>query len=166
MDFQQVVDHMGAMTCVVSVQKRLGGGYGDIRIGTGKRDMIRAVLEGICYHLRWLLECEAKKVKTADVIRFVGGGSLASVISQMLADITGRTIETVDNAQEVGAMGCAIVVAAGLTGEDVKDVSRRLVKVSQTYYPDPGNKAVYERNYKVFKNLYRSNAENFRRMNG
>ena len=142
------------------------GMFFNIRIDTGKRDMIRAVLEGICYHLRWLLECEAKKVKTSDVIRFVGGGSLSSVISQMLADITGRTIETVDNAQEVGAMGCAIVVAAGLTGEDVKDVSRRLVKVSQTYYPDPGNKAVYERNYKVFKNLYRSNAENFRRLNG
>ena len=74
--------------------------------------------------------------------------------------------EAEQHAQEVGAIGCAIVVAAGLTGEDVKDVSRRLVKVSQTYYPDPGNKAVYERNYKVFKNLYRSNAENFRRLNG
>jgi xylulokinase len=137
----------------------------NIRIDTGKRDMIRAVLEGICYHLRWLLECEAKKVKTSDVIRFVGGGSLSPVICQMLADITGRTIETVDNPQEVGAMGCAIVVAAGLTGEDVNDVSRRLVKANHSYLPDPENKEIYERNYKVFKDLYRSNAANFRHLN-
>lgn len=141
------------------------GMFFNIRIDTGKRDMIRAVLEGICYHLRWLLECEAKKVKTSDVIRFVGGGSLSPVTCQMLADITGRTIETVDNPQEVGAMGCAIVVAAGLTGENVNDVSRRLVKANHSYLPDPENKEIYERNYKVFKDLYRSNAANFRHLN-
>ena len=141
------------------------GMFFNIRIDTGKRDMIRAVLEGICYHLRWLLECEAKKVKTSDVIRFVGGGSLSPVTCQMLADIPGRTIETVDNPQEVGAMGCAIVVAAGLTGENVNDVSRRLVKANHSYLPDPENKEIYERNYKVFKDLYRSNAANFRHLN-
>jgi len=43
MDFQQVVDHMGAMTCVVSVQRRPGGGYGDIRIVTGNRAYIDSI---------------------------------------------------------------------------------------------------------------------------
>ena len=141
------------------------GMFFNIKIGTGKRDMIRAVLEGICYHLRWLLECEEKKVKTSDTIRFVGGGSLSRVTCQMLADITGRTIETVDNAQQVGAIGAAIVVAAGLCGEDVQSLSRRLIKANHTYLPNPENKAVYERNYKVFKKLYKSNAENFKMMN-
>ncbi len=141
------------------------GMFFNIRIDTGKRDMIRAVLEGICYHLRWLLECEAKKVKTSDVIRFVGGGSLSPVICQMLADIIGRKVETVDNTQEVGAVGCAIVVAAGLTGEDIEDVSRRLVKANHCYLPDPGNKEIYERNYRVFKRLYKSNAANFSKLN-
>ena len=52
-----------------------GGIFFNIRVENGKRDMIRAVLEGICYHLRWLLECEMRKVKTSDTIRFVGGGA-------------------------------------------------------------------------------------------
>ena len=137
----------------------------NIRIETCKRDMIRAVLEGICYHLRWLLECEAKKVKTSGTLRFVGGGSLSPVICQMLADITGRKIETVDNTQQVGAVGAAIVVAAGLAGEDAAELSRRIVKANNAYLPDRENKAVYERNYKVFKNLYKSNASNFRQLN-
>lgn len=141
------------------------GMFFNIKIDTGKRDMIRAVLEGICYHLRWLLECEAKKVKTSDTIRFVGGGSLSPILCQMLADITGRRIETVENAQAVGAIGAAIVVAAGLKGEDVKDVSRRFVKVNRAYLPNPGNKEIYERNYKVFRNLYQSNAANFKQLN-
>ena len=127
--------------------------------------MIRAVLEGICYHLRWLLESSAKKVKTSDTIRFVGGGALSPVTCQMLADITGRTIETVEHTQEVGAIGTALVVAAGVKGEDVLALSRRLIKADHIYTPDPENKEVYERSYKVFKNLYKSNAKNFKGMN-
>lgn len=142
-----------------------GGMFFNIRIETGKRDMLRAVLEGICYHLRWLLECEEKKVKTSNTIRFVGGGALSPVTCQMLADITGRTIETVDNAQEVGAIGTALVVAAGIQGEDVLALSRRLVKPNHVYIPDPGNKKIYERNYRVFKKLYKSNASNFKNIN-
>ena len=142
------------------------GMFFNIRIENGKRDMIRAVLEGICYHLRWLLECSENKVKTSETIRFVGGGALSMVTCQMLSDITGRTIETVGNTQEVGAIGTALVVAAGIKGEDVLELSRRLVKPNHTYKPNPDNKEVYERGYKVFKNLYKSNASNFKTLNG
>ena len=143
-----------------------GGMFFNIRIENDKRDMLRAVLEGICYHFRWLLECQEKKVKTSDTIRFVGGGALSSVTCQMLADITGRTIETVNNTREVGAIGTALVVAAGIKKVDVLDLSRELVKANHIYNPNPDNKDVYERAYKVFKNLYKSNASNYKNING
>ena len=142
-----------------------GGMFFNIRIENGKRDMIRAVLEGICYHLRWLLESSQKKVKTSDTIRFVGGGALSPVTCQMLADITGRTIETVNNTQEVGAIGTALVVAAGIKGVDVLELSRQLVKPNHVYIPNSENKKVYERNYRVFKNLYKSNAAYYKQLN-
>ncbi len=142
-----------------------GGMFFNLRVDNGKRDMIRAVIEGVCFHLRWLLECEMKKVKTSDTIRFVGGGALSSVACQLLSDITGRRVETVYNTQEVGAVGTALVVAAGIKGEDVLDLSRRLVKVKHVYKPNSAFKEIYDRNYKVFKRLYRSNAENFKLLN-
>ncbi|MCR5602148.1 MAG: hypothetical protein K6G27_00430 [Lachnospiraceae bacterium] len=142
-----------------------GGMFFNLRVDNGKRDMIRAVIEGVCFHLRWLLECEMKKVKTSDTIRFVGGGALSSVACQLLSDITGRRVETVYNTQEVGAVGTALVVAAGIKGEDVLDLSRRLVKVKHVYKPNTAFKEIYDRNYKVFKRLYRSNAENFKLLN-
>ena len=141
------------------------GMFFNIRVETGKRDMIRAVLEGICYHLRWLLECEMKKVKTSDTIRFVGGGALSTVTCQMLADITGRTIETVNNTQEVGAIGTALVTASSIIGVDVLDLSRQLVKANHTYTPNPENREIYEHNYKVFKKLYKANAPLFKELN-
>lgn len=65
----------------------------------------------------------------------------------------------------VGAIGTALVVAAGLKGVDVLILSRELVKVQQVYQPNHAYKAVYERNYKVFKRLYKTNAKNFKELN-
>ena len=141
------------------------GMFFNIKIENGKRDMLRAVLEGICYHLRWLLESQERKEKTSETIRFVGGGALSAVTCQILADVIGRKIETVKNTQEVGAIGTALVVAAGINGVDVLELAKKIVKADHIYVPDPKNKDVYERNYKVFKKLYKTNASNFRELN-
>ena len=142
-----------------------GGIFFNIKIENSKRDMLRAVLEGICYHLRWLLECEEDKVKTSETIRFVGGGALSCVTCQMLADITGRPIETVNNTQEVGAIGTALVVAAGIRGDDVFELAKQLIKPNHTYRPNPKNMEAYERGFKVFKKLYKSNKNSFKTLN-
>ena len=142
------------------------GMFFNLKLGTNKQDMIRSVIEGVCYHLRWLLECEARKVKISDSIRFVGGGALSTVACQILADITDSTIEAVSGPQQAGAAGAALTVAAGIQGIDVLELARRLVRVDHVYTPNQANKAVYDRNYRVFKRLYKANAKIFRELNG
>lgn len=141
------------------------GIFFNISLETGKRDLIRAVLEGICYHKRWLLESQDKKVTTSDPIRFVGGGAISATTSQILADILGRTIETVQNPQNVGAVGAAAVVGVGLGIIPSLDKVKDFVPVSQTFYPNAENKAVYDKNFAVFKNLYKANKQNFHLLN-
>ena len=87
-------------------------------------------------------------------------------IPNFISPTTGRTTETVNNAQEVGATGTALVVAAGLRGIDVDELARRFVKANHTYIPNPENKEAYERTYQVFKKLYKSNAAHFKALNG
>ena len=127
--------------------------------------MLRAVLEGICFHQRWMLECEERKTKTAPVIRFVGGGALSKVTCQMLADITGRTVETVENTKDVGAIGAAMLAAVG-SGlfPDLAQAAAH-VKVNGRYTPNTALKPVYDRNYRVFRQLYASNKKNFALLN-
>ncbi|MCI6820792.1 MAG: FGGY-family carbohydrate kinase [Clostridiales bacterium] len=141
------------------------GMFFNIKIGTGKKQMIRAVLEGICYHLRWMLECEDRKLKTSDTIRFAGGGALSDVTCQMLADITGRTIETVHNTKDVGSLGAAVLAAVGSGAVPGFDAVDGYIDVKDRFVPDPRNKEVYDLNYRVFRNLYRSNRDNFRMLN-
>ena len=127
--------------------------------------MIRAVLEGICFHLRWMLECEDKKVETSKTIRFVGGGALSEVTCQILADITGRTIETVEDSQDVGAVGAAMIAGVGLGIVDSIDNVRHYIKVKNTFKPNPDNRAIYDKNYAVFKKLHGANKKLFSEMN-
>lgn len=141
------------------------GMFFNIRLETGKTDMLRAVLEGICYHLRWMLECQDKKVSTSETIRFVGGGALSQVTCEMLADITGRTVETVNHAQDVGAVGAAMIAAVGLGIIPSIDEAGSFIKPKATYTPNPANRAVYDKNYGVFKRLHDANAKLFQTMN-
>ncbi len=141
------------------------GMFFNIKLETGKTELIRSVLEGICYHLRWMLECEDKKVKTSDTIRFVGGGALSAVTCQILADITGRRIETVADSQDVGAVGAAMLSAVGLGEIAGVDEIGNYVKVNGLYEPNPENRGVYDKGYEVFKKLYYSNKKLFGAMN-
>jgi xylulokinase len=138
------------------------GVFFGIRLETGKTELLRAVVEGVCFHLRWMLERQDRKIKTSDPVRFVGGGALSAVTCQILADVTGRTVETVASPQNVGSVGAAAVAAVGLglipSLADVRD----FVPVTETYRPSAENRAVYDRNFAVFTNLYRANRENFR----
>ena len=144
---------------------KAAGMFFNIKLDTGKTEMLRAVLEGICYHLRWMLECEDKKVKTGDTLRFVGGGALSRVTCQILADVTGRPVETVASTKDVGAVGAAMLVAVG--SGLIKDLSEagKLIKPDGRYEPNAENKALYDKNYEVFKNLYAANKKNFAALN-
>ena len=142
------------------------GMFFNISLETGKTELIRAVLEGVCYHLRWFIETQDKKIKTSDTIRFVGGGALSSLTCQILADCTGRTIETTESPQNAGSVGAAITAAVGLGVIKNMEQAKDLVKANATYKPNPANKAVYDKNFEVFKQLYKANKKNFSMLNG
>ncbi len=141
------------------------GMFFNISLQTGKTELIRAVIEGVCFHLRWMLEKHGS-IKTSPTLRFVGGGALADSTSQILADIIGRPIETVENPQNAGAVGAALVVAVGMGLIEDFSKAKHLVPVLKTYTPNVQNKAVYDKNFAVFKKLYDSNNKHFERLNG
>ena len=140
----------------------------NIKLETGKTELIRAVVEGIAFHMRWMLEKQnmKKDVHISDTVRFCGGGALGSATCQILADILQRNVEVVDSPQNIGAVGAAACIAVGLgIIPELKDV-KKFIPAKITYHPNKENKAVYDRNFKVFTSLYKSNKKNFKILNG
>ena len=138
------------------------GMFFGIGLDTGKTEMIHAVLEGVFFHLRWMLECQDHRLRTSKRIRFVGGGALSPVSCQMLADITGRVIETVDSPQNVGSVGACAVTAVGLGLIPDLDCVKKFIPVTATYTPDPKKHAAYKPYYRTFKRIYAVNRPLFK----
>jgi xylulokinase len=140
------------------------GMFFNLSLQTGKRDMIRAVLEGDAYHKRWMLETVEKNVPCSDTIRFVGGGARSDTWSQILADVTGRTIEVTEHPENTGAAGAALVCGVGLGAIRFDDI-RHIVCIAKTFNPRTQYKAVYDKQYHVYKQLHKQNKTLFKLLN-
>jgi xylulokinase len=127
-------------------------------------DMVHAVIEGVCLHLKWQMTAMEKLTPTSEVIRFVGGGALAPLTCQILADVLGKKVETVDSPQNAGSVGAAALMGIGLgLYESFKDV-KESVPVTASYEPRKENTEVYEELFVIFKDLYKNNKKNFSRL--
>ena len=141
------------------------GMFFNIGLQTGKREMVRAVLEGVAYHQRWMLERVEKKVPYRERLRFVGGGARSPAWGQILADVTGRRIEVVRNAQNAGTVGAAVVCAVGLGLLDTFHEAASLITVERAFEPQLANRVVYDRNFEVYVQLHQRNRELFKQLN-
>ncbi len=147
------------------------GMFFNIRLDTGNTELIRAVVEGICFHMRWMLERQEEKpkvknLKKNDTVRFCGGGALGEATCQILADILQREVVVVESPQNIGAVGAAACIAVGMGLIPSIFEVKKLIPIKTTYKPNPANKKVYDRNFEVFKNLYKCNKKNFEILNG
>jgi len=142
------------------------GVFFNVDVDSRSSDLIKAVIEGVCMHMRWLLEITEQKVKTTPVIRFSGGSAVSHQVCQILADVLNREIEVVDQPQYVGTAGAAALMAVSLgVLKDMQEI-RSLIKVGGRFRPIAENTAVYDRIFPVFKKLYSDNRKSFAALNG
>lgn len=141
------------------------GLFFNIGLGTGKRAMVRAVVEGIAMHNRWQIESIRKKVRVTGPLRFVGGGARSAAIAGIMAGMLGETVETIASPQNAGALGAALVCAAGLGAVASLAEAGASVPPNASYEPREANRAVYAWALTVFKQLYFANRRNFQALN-
>jgi len=137
------------------------GMFFGLSLETGRAELLRAVIEGVVYHLRWMLETQDKKTTTSRVIRFVGGSARHDFVCQMLADCTGRAVETVASPQNAGSVGAAALAAVGMGIIPSLREVKGLIPAAKTYTPDAAKKVEYDRHYNVYKGLYKANKKMF-----
>ena len=126
-----------------------------------KRDMLRAVMEGVTYSLRDCVEvCREMGVNVSDMMACGGGGS-SPVWRQMLADLYDCPVKTVDS-KEGPALGAAILamVGAGLYAS-VPEACDAILHTANVQEPVAENVPEYEKYYQMYKKLYPALREQF-----
>lgn len=119
-----------------------------------KADMIRAVLEGVAYSLKDCMEILREMGVRTEEMLACGGGGTSAVWRQMLADLYGCGVKTLET-KEGPALGAAILagVGAGLY-DSVQSGCEKVLKVNKVQQPDLENGKVYDKYYRVYKSIY------------
>ncbi|MCF6242080.1 MAG: FGGY-family carbohydrate kinase [Bacteroidales bacterium] len=141
------------------------GGFHNLALQHTRREMIRAVFEGVAFNNRWLLKYVEKLAGNQfEYISFIGGGALSGLWSQILADVLQREIRQMEQPILANARGAAVLALIGLGYLDVED-SSQTAKAKKIYQPKTENTKIYDELFKEYLNIYHKNKKIYRRLN-
>ncbi|MBN1801012.1 MAG: hypothetical protein JW891_05855 [Candidatus Lokiarchaeota archaeon] len=155
------------------------GGFYNVSLDTNRGDLVRAVLEGVAYNIRWLVESTEKYIKKLllkqnrklrtlerafDELPIIGGGAQSDIWCQIIADVLNIRIKRVKNPIQANARGAAFIGAVGLEylrWQDIPD----LVEFSDVFKPSLENREIYDFLFEQFKTIYKINHKLYKTLN-
>lgn len=127
------------------------GAFVGLRLTHTRGHLFRAVLEGIAYGFRHHLDVFRELGHAPRRVRVTDGGSRSAVWTQITADVLGLPLEKVAMRS---ASAVAAAFAAGRGVEAFTDWHEIERFVSVTEVVEPTGSPAYERNYRVYRELY------------
>ena len=141
------------------------GGFYNLSLRHGRPHLVRAVMEGVAYNSRWLMEHVEKFVgRRLDSIHMGGGGAKSDVWCQILADVLKRPVHQIKEPIQTTARGAALLAAVALGYMSFEQVSA-LNDTAAVYEPNPANGPLYDRLYREYLNIYKCNKDIYHRLN-
>jgi len=141
------------------------GGFMNLSLKTTRTHMTRAIMEGLAYNNRWAQAAAEKFIGRPIVsFRFSGGGALSDVWSQIHADILGVPIHQVEDPINTTVRGTALLALVSLGYRTVDEIPG-LIKIKQVFEPNEANRAIYDRMYTQYRELFKRNKKVFAALN-
>ncbi len=131
------------------------GAFVGLTVRHSAAHMTRAVLEGVAFGLRDSLELVlAAGLGAVDQVRASGGGVKSPIWRQILADVMGVELVTV-NTTEGAAYGSALLAGVGSgVWSSVAEACDATIRVTSTTTPQPAGVATYQKVYPLYQMLY------------
>jgi len=131
------------------------GAFVGLTVRHTRAHMTRAVMEGVSFGLRDSLELvRSAGLGNIDQVRASGGGTRSALWRQILADVMGVELVTV-NTTEGAAYGAALLAGVGAgTWGSVAEACECGVRVIDRIQPVAGNVQVYQQAYEQYRLLY------------
>ena len=130
------------------------GGWIGMTARHTRADLIRSVLEGVSFSQKDCLDIIETMGVPVRSARLSGGGARSAFWRQMLADVFGKPVVTLET-QEGSAYGAAILALVG-TGvfDSVTEACHAVVREVETVCPRPHESQLYARGHEVYTSLY------------
>jgi xylulokinase len=119
-----------------------------------KGHLARAVIEGVTFGMADMLEIMRELGVPADSVRATGGGAKSPFWRQVLADILGASVETLES-DEGPALGAALIAGVGVGRyRDFEEATERAVRTTGRIEPIEENRKKYREYFEVYRSLY------------
>jgi xylulokinase len=115
--------------------------------------MARAVLEGVAFNLRMILEILGKYTKVGDLI-MIGGGTKGTTWLQIFADVWRHPLMVPRYLKEATSIGAAICGGVGIGAYPDFSAAEKLNPPVRTIEPDAEKSDIYDNLYKIFRDAY------------
>jgi gluconokinase len=118
-----------------------------------KAHLVRAALEGVIYQMLSAYEALRDLTGQDGELRATGGYVHSPLWVQIQADAFQQPV-LVPRVAEASAFGAAMVAAKAVGLIDRYEALAPTIAIEQVFQPNPGNIAVYEAGYRLFRDLY------------
>ena len=132
------------------------GAFVGLAMPHGRAEMTRAVLEGVAFNLRLILDALNGQGVHLDAMRLIGGGARSPLWRQILADIYQLPIQLPELPIEATSLGAAIAGGIGVGIFPDFSVVQRLVPTRETEVPDSNRVRRYQDIYSLFQKTYQA----------
>ncbi len=141
------------------------GGFLNMSLSTTRSSMMRAIVEGITFNMRWLLpSVERFCGHEFEELRFSGGGAVFDEWSRILADVMSRPVLQVADARYLNARAAAFLafIQEGLSDLDQVE---SFCPIKARYEPREENRDTYASMFEQFSAAYERNRPIFEALN-
>jgi xylulokinase len=132
------------------------GVFFGLSLNTGQPELIRAVMEGAAFSMMHNIQVAREVGAQLNELRAVGGPTRSPLWCQIIADITNQPL-TVLRDNPGAPLGDVFLAAAGVgLIADAGEAAAQAAIVDRVYTPDPANRALYDRQFAIYRELYPS----------
>jgi len=142
------------------------GGFLNLSLHTTRAHMVRAILEGVAFNMRWVLPAvERFAEQRFDELLFSGGGAGSDAWSQIMADVTGKPVAQLADARYVNNRASAFLAFVELGVLALDDIGK-LCRIKRRYAPRPAHRDRYDSMFAQFVAAFEQNRPIFEALNG
>ncbi|MDD5659364.1 MAG: xylulokinase [Actinomycetota bacterium] len=127
-------------------------------------NFVRSIMEGVAFSQLDCLNLMRELGISSEKIILIGGGSRSKIWRKIICDVFESPLITCIN-EEGPAFGAALISGVGCgIYESVEDAVKKAVRQSSESRPDPENFEIYRKTYNIYRSLYKSLKENFKKL--
>jgi len=133
---------------------RVRGAFVGLALRHGRGHLLRALMEGVAFQMRWALEYGSAFGTPIGEVRGVGGGFIGTTWTQIIADVLGRPVASIRQPQDAAALGAAACALVGIGAQPDLRFVRDIVAVERTFEPDASRRPRLDVGFDRFRRLY------------